>query len=46
MSVSWKDRFLNFICGKDKTGYGQRIIKGLTKEEKDSLNKINKWKGI
>tara|TARA_Y100000034_G_C6538433_1_gene232193 strand:- start:336 stop:488 length:153 start_codon:yes stop_codon:yes gene_type:complete len=46
MSTSWKDRFLNYIGGKDKTGYGQLLIKGLTKEEKNNLKKINKWKGI
>ena len=46
MSTSWKDRLLNYIHGRDKTGFNQTIIKGLTKEEKDNLNKINKFKGI
>ena len=46
MSNSWCNRFLNYKRGKDKTGYGQSVIKGLTTEEKYSLNKINKWKGI
>ena len=46
MRVCWQDRFFNYKCGKDKTGYGQAVIEGLTREEKESLNKINKWKGI
>ena len=46
MSISWKDRLLNYICGRDKTGFNQKIIKGMTKEEKDNLKHINRWKGI
>ena len=46
MSVSWKNRFVNYKSGEDKTGYNQVCIKGLTKEEKDSLNKINKFERI
>ena len=46
MNVSWQDRFLNYKSGEDKTGYSQTVIKGLTKEEKNSLNKIKKDKGI